>query len=59
MENRLLKITEAAKVMGVSVSSLRRWEKEGKISSVRTPGGHRRYRISDIEKFQRGEYVGK
>ncbi len=32
---------EAANTQGVSVSSLRRWEKEGKIKAIRTPGAQR------------------
>ena len=34
---------EKAAECGVSVQTLRRWEKEGKIQSIRTSGGHRRY----------------
>lgn len=36
-------ITEAAKFLGVDISTLRRWEDAGKIKSERTKGGHRRY----------------
>ena len=43
-------IKEAAEVLGVSVSTLRRWEKEGKVSSSKTKGGHRRYSMSDLAK---------
>ncbi|ARI81563.1 merR regulatory family protein [Microcystis aeruginosa FACHB-905 = DIANCHI905] len=35
-------------MLGVSIKTLRRWEQQGKISSIRTPGGHRRYRRQDI-----------
>ncbi|MDH6100459.1 zinc ribbon domain-containing protein [Anabaenopsis sp. FSS-46] len=34
---------EAAKILGVHVSSLRRWENEGKLKAIRTPGGQRRF----------------
>ncbi|WP_041596179.1 IS607 family transposase [Halothece sp. PCC 7418] len=40
---------EASKQLGVSVSTLRRWDKEGKIKSIRTPGGQRRFSISEYE----------
>jgi excisionase family DNA binding protein len=41
---------EAAKTLGVSVSSLRRWESEGRIKAIRTPGGQRRYVLEEIEE---------
>lgn len=42
-------IQKAAKVLGVSITTLRRWEEEGKIQAERTAGGHRRY---DLGKLQ-------
>ncbi len=41
---------EAASILGVAVSSLRRWEEEGKIKAIKTPSGHRRYSIQEIEQ---------
>lgn len=42
--DRLVTIGEASKVLGVSITTLRRWEKEGRLQSDEiTPGGHRRY----------------
>ena len=52
MPDRLLSLRKAAELLGVSVSALRRWDKSKHLTAVRTPGGHRRYRLSDIEKFQ-------
>tara|TARA_Y100000310_G_scaffold242079_1_gene246239 strand:+ start:2416 stop:2592 length:177 start_codon:yes stop_codon:yes gene_type:complete len=49
--NNMINISKAAKILGVSLVTLRQWEKDGKISSFRTPGGHRRYDISSIEKI--------
>lgn len=46
----LLQIGDAAKLRGVGIDTLRRWEKSGKIQAVRTEGGHRRYRVSDLLK---------
>ena len=48
--SRFLSIGEASKILGVSVGTLRRWEKEGRIASVSTEGGHRRFDISAIQK---------
>ncbi|MBW4573585.1 MAG: IS607 family transposase [Tolypothrix carrinoi HA7290-LM1] len=41
---------EAAKILGVHVSSLRRWENEGKLKAIRTPGGQRRFILEEVEK---------
>jgi putative resolvase len=41
---------EAAKILGVHVSSLRRWENEGKLKAIRTPGGQRRFILGEVEK---------
>lgn len=43
-----LSISEAAKLKGVSPSTLRRWEAEGKITPERTPSGHRRYDLAQL-----------
>ena len=45
--DRLISIGELAELKAVSVDTIRRWEKEKKITSVRTEGGHRRYRGSE------------
>lgn len=45
----MLSIGQAARRLGVSVVTLRRWEASGKLKhSVRTLGGHRRYADHDI-----------
>ena len=43
-----LTITEAAKLKGVSASTLRRWEAEGKLIPERTANGHRRYDLAHL-----------
>lgn len=45
----LLSSTQAAATAGISLSTLFRAEKAGRITPLRTPGGHRRYRCSDVE----------
>lgn len=52
MMDNLINITEAAKQLGVSVDCLRKWDKSGKLIALRTSGGHRRYKQSDISKLQ-------
>lgn len=41
-------INRAAKELGVSQDTLRRWEAAGKIEVERTPGGHRRYDLAKL-----------
>lgn len=55
MPERLVSIKEAAELLGVSKSRLRAWDDNGKFPAVRTPGGQRRYRLSDIVLFQEGK----
>lgn len=38
---------EAAAHYGVNISTLRRWDNEGKLDSIRTPGNQRRFCIDD------------
>lgn len=47
--NRLVNISEAAKVLGVSITTLRRWEASGKLVAEHTAGGHRRYDLSKLK----------
>lgn len=47
--NRLIPIGKAAEVLGVSITTLRRWELEGKLIPERTTLGHRRYDLSKIK----------
>lgn len=44
----MIGINEAAKILGITPKTIRIWEKEGKIKSIRTKGGHRRYNVSDL-----------
>lgn len=50
--DQLINISKAAVLLGTTTRNLRRWDAEGKLQSVRTKGGHRRYRLSDIQKLQ-------
>src|SRR3989344_2845667 len=52
MEEKLLKISEAAEILGVSIDTLRRWDESGKLTAIRKEGGvHRYYLEKDLEIF--------
>jgi excisionase family DNA binding protein len=42
---------QAAKYLGVAQSTIRKWSDQGRLPAFYTPGGHRRYRRSDLETF--------
>jgi excisionase family DNA binding protein len=48
----LLTSSQAARLIGVSAASLRRWTDEGRLPAIRLPGGARRYERVDVERFQ-------
>jgi excisionase family DNA binding protein len=50
-EEAWLTIGQAADRLGVHTTTLRRWSDEGEISFILTPGGHRRYAVSEIDRF--------
>ncbi|MGI5224751.1 helix-turn-helix domain-containing protein [Actinoallomurus sp. CA-142502] len=47
----LLKPREVAELFGVRTTTIARWAREGKLSPLRTPGGHRRYSRADIRRI--------
>lgn len=49
---RLIKIKEAAEMLGVNPETLRRWDRNGKLKAVKVSiRGDRRYIKKDIERF--------
>jgi excisionase family DNA binding protein len=46
-----LTLGQAAKFLGVAQSTIRKWSDLGRVPAFYTPGGHRRYRRSDLETF--------
>ena len=50
-----ISIGKTAKILGVTVETLRRWEERGLFSSERTPTGHRRYKLSQVQSFNHEE----
>jgi len=48
--NKLIKINEAAKILNVSMQTLRRWDQSGRLKSTRvSTTGYRYYKLSDIQ----------
>ena len=50
-ESDLLTLGQAADHLGVAQSTIRKWTDQGTLPAIKTPGGHRRYRRSDLELF--------
>ena len=46
-----LSLNEAAKQLGVHAVTLRRWADDGALAVMVTPGGHRRFAASEIDRF--------
>jgi len=50
-EIRFLISLEAANVLGVNVSSIKRWTDAGKLECIQTAGGHRKFLMSHLVQF--------
>jgi molybdopterin-binding protein len=48
-----LSLGEAARAIGVSVDTLRRWDRAGKLSTSRDPRNRRRVPTSEVERLRR------
>ncbi|MDO5700188.1 MAG: BldC family transcriptional regulator [Bowdeniella nasicola] len=44
---------EVAQLFRVQPKTVARWADDGKIAVARTLGGHRRFRVSDVERLMR------
>jgi putative resolvase len=47
----MLSIGMAAKMIGVCIKTLRRWDKQKKINCFRTIGNHRRFAVQEIQRI--------
>jgi excisionase family DNA binding protein len=50
----LLTPREASRHLGVTVTTLSQWARSGRLPATYTPGGHRRYRLADLQTLQTG-----
>jgi excisionase family DNA binding protein len=47
-----LRLSEAARLLSIGDTTLKRWTEEGRIPCLRTAGGHRRFRREEVVKFR-------
>lgn len=52
-EQEWVSLRRAAELLGVHPATVRTWADKGEIASRRTPGGHRRFRLSDLQRHVR------
>jgi excisionase family DNA binding protein len=52
---RWVSLRRACDILGVDESTLRRWADSGRLRVYRTPGGHRRFALSDLEGMVAGD----
>ena len=49
---KMVSISKVSELTGVTIKTLKIWDNEGKLKAkYKTPGGHRRYDLDDIEKY--------
>lgn len=58
-DGSLLTPAEVAALFRVDPKTVTRWAKAGKLSSIRTLGGHRRYKAEEVKKFLEGAKMGQ
>ena len=51
VEHELLTPGEVAVLFRVDPKTVTRWARAGKLAAIRTMGGHRRFRASEIQRF--------
>jgi excisionase family DNA binding protein len=54
---KLYNITEASNILGYHIDTLRMWDRQGKIKSVRVGNGWRRFPQSEIDRILGGGYI--
>lgn len=47
----LVTIKSASEILGISVETLRNWDKAGKLKATRNKNGYRVYNISELERY--------
>src|SRR5580765_6352431 len=52
---RWVTLRRACEILGVDESTLRRWADAGRLRVYRTPGGHRRFSLINLEEMVAGD----
>ncbi len=55
VSGRWVSLARACEILGADESTLRRWADAGRLHVYRTPGGHRRFSLSDLESMVSGD----
>ena len=50
-----LSTEQVARLLSVTVSTIKRWADEGIISCIKTPGGHRKFELTEVTRFAEGQ----
>ncbi len=53
--DKLLTTSEVAAIFRVAYNSVIRWGDQGKLTVIRTPGGHRRHKESEVKALLEGK----
>ncbi len=51
MKPGLLSTNEVSKMLKVNESTIKRWTDKGSLRCIKTPGGHRKYKMKDVVQF--------
>jgi excisionase family DNA binding protein len=51
VSNEWLSLSDVARILGVHPSTVRSWSDQGNLPVHRTQGGHRRFKLSDVETW--------
>jgi excisionase family DNA binding protein len=57
-DDELLTPAEVAAMFRVDPKTVTRWSRAGKITAIRTLGGHRRYRLAEVRALLTGTQIG-
>ena len=50
-QRQLLTPREASRMLGISYPSIKKWILEGKLKTIKTPGGHHRLTLASLKPF--------